>query len=142
MAFIQMKIVAATIIYNYHIQLGVDQIIAPSASIIIQMKHGLKVRLEKRLKELILNLNNSLISISKEMDALELFLPLLIIIMCFTWWYLSNRWWRLSSVPTNWPLVGMLPGLFRNAHRVHELQLMFLWKLRELLSFMVLFLPT
>ncbi|MCD9640114.1 hypothetical protein HAX54_025188 [Datura stramonium] len=46
MAFIQMKIVAATIIYNYHIQVE-DQIISPSASIIVQMKHGLKVRLIK-----------------------------------------------------------------------------------------------
>ncbi|KAM3288507.1 alkane hydroxylase MAH1 [Capsicum chacoense] len=57
------------------------------------------------------------------MDVLEFTLSLLIIIMCFTcstWWYLSNRWWKLSSVPTNWPLVGMLPGLVRNAHRVHE----------------------
>ncbi|XP_049386838.1 alkane hydroxylase MAH1-like isoform X1 [Solanum stenotomum] len=57
------------------------------------------------------------------MDVLEYFLPLLIIIMCFTystWWYLSNRWWKSSSVPTNWPLVGMLPGLIRNVHRVHE----------------------
>ncbi|KAM7493610.1 hypothetical protein LguiB_028219 [Lonicera macranthoides] len=25
-----------------------------------------------------------------------------------------------SSVPTNWPLVGMTPGLLRNAHRIHE----------------------
>ncbi|XP_049342631.1 alkane hydroxylase MAH1-like [Solanum verrucosum] len=57
------------------------------------------------------------------MYVLELSLPLLVIIMCFTystWWYLSNRWWKSSSVPTNWPLVGMLPGLIRNAHRVHE----------------------
>ena len=23
-------------------------------------------------------------------------------------------------MPTNWPLVGMLPGLIQNAHRVHE----------------------
>ncbi|KAM7490733.1 hypothetical protein LguiA_033654 [Lonicera macranthoides] len=25
-----------------------------------------------------------------------------------------------SSVPTNWPLVGMMPGLLENAHCVHE----------------------
>ncbi|KAJ8570518.1 hypothetical protein K7X08_037490 [Anisodus acutangulus] len=37
-----------------------------------------------------------------------------------TWWCLRNRWCKLRSVPTNWPLLGMLPGLIRNAHRVHE----------------------
>ncbi|KAL7103274.1 hypothetical protein ACP275_08G169600 [Erythranthe tilingii] len=25
-----------------------------------------------------------------------------------------------SSTPTNWPVVGMLPGLVRNAHRIHD----------------------
>ncbi|KAH0751974.1 hypothetical protein KY285_005122 [Solanum tuberosum] len=49
MSFSQMKILAATIIYNYHIQVEEDQIISPSASIVIQMKHGLKVRLIKRV---------------------------------------------------------------------------------------------
>ncbi|XP_009802093.1 alkane hydroxylase MAH1 [Nicotiana tabacum] len=56
------------------------------------------------------------------MDVLEFSLSLLIIIMCFsysTWWYLTKGWCK-SSVPTNWPLVGMLPGLIRNAHRVHD----------------------
>lgn len=57
------------------------------------------------------------------MDVLEFSLSLFIIIMCFTystWWYLSNRCWKSSSVTTNWPLLGMLPGLTRNAHRVLE----------------------
>ncbi|KAK6803019.1 hypothetical protein RDI58_000803 [Solanum bulbocastanum] len=43
--------------------------------------------------------------------------------MCFTystWWYLNNRWCKISSLPTNWPIVGMLPELIRNLHRVHE----------------------
>ncbi|XP_006340071.2 alkane hydroxylase MAH1-like [Solanum tuberosum] len=57
------------------------------------------------------------------MYLFEFSFPLLIIIMCFTystWWYLNNRWWKLSSLPTNWPIVGMLPELIRNLHRVHE----------------------
>ncbi|PHT37012.1 hypothetical protein CQW23_24712 [Capsicum baccatum] len=59
----------------------------------------------------------------KEMDVLEYPLSFLIIIMCFTyfaWWSLSNKWGKSSSVPINWPVVGMLPGLIRNAHRIHE----------------------
>ncbi|TMW98560.1 hypothetical protein EJD97_003878, partial [Solanum chilense] len=58
-----------------------------------------------------------------KMNVLDYFLPLLVIVMCFTystWWYLSNIWWKSSSAPTNWPLVGMLPGLIQNTHRVHE----------------------
>ncbi|KAL7130619.1 hypothetical protein ABFS83_13G146600 [Erythranthe nasuta] len=49
MAFAQMKMVAATIIYHYKIQLveGND-VISPRDSIILQAKHGLKVKLSKR----------------------------------------------------------------------------------------------
>ncbi|KAL9147006.1 hypothetical protein ABFS82_13G147600 [Erythranthe guttata] len=49
MAFVQMKMVAATIIYHYKIQLveGND-VISPRDSIILQAKHGLKVTLSKR----------------------------------------------------------------------------------------------
>ncbi|CAN4109320.1 unnamed protein product [Withania somnifera] len=49
MAFIQMKMVAATIIYNYHIQLVEAQTIAPTATVVIRMTNGLKVRLSKRV---------------------------------------------------------------------------------------------
>ncbi|KAK9059874.1 hypothetical protein SSX86_020578 [Deinandra increscens subsp. villosa] len=48
MSFIQMKIVAVTIIYHYHVQLVEDHPILPSGSIILDMKNGLKVRLTKR----------------------------------------------------------------------------------------------
>ncbi|KAL8469442.1 hypothetical protein ACS0TY_032332 [Phlomoides rotata] len=48
MAFIQMKMVAATIIYNYSIQLVEGHPVYPSDSIILQAKHGLNVRLSKR----------------------------------------------------------------------------------------------
>ncbi|KAM7499113.1 hypothetical protein LguiA_023527 [Lonicera macranthoides] len=48
MSFTQMKIVAATIIYNYKVEVVEGHPITPSASIILSMKHGLKVRLIKR----------------------------------------------------------------------------------------------
>ncbi|KAJ4828092.1 hypothetical protein Tsubulata_018964 [Turnera subulata] len=47
-AFLQMKIVAAAIIYNYNIQVVPGQTISPSLSIILHMKNGLKVKLFKR----------------------------------------------------------------------------------------------
>lgn len=40
-----------------------------------------------------------------------LFLPLCIFLVCFH---------RKSSKPTNWPLVGMLPAVVRNRHRLHD----------------------
>ncbi|XP_009782181.1 alkane hydroxylase MAH1-like [Nicotiana tabacum] len=49
MAFTQLKIVAATIIHNYHIQLVEAQNISPTTSIIMLVKHGLKVRVVKRV---------------------------------------------------------------------------------------------
>lgn len=49
MAFVQMKMVAAAIIYNYHVQPAEAHPISPSDSIIIQTKHGLKVSLSKRI---------------------------------------------------------------------------------------------
>ncbi|KAM7493614.1 hypothetical protein LguiB_028223 [Lonicera macranthoides] len=48
MAFTEMKIIATTIIYNYRVELVEGHPITPSDSIILQMKHGLKVRLIKR----------------------------------------------------------------------------------------------
>ncbi|KAL3851037.1 hypothetical protein ACJIZ3_012919 [Penstemon smallii] len=48
MAFIQMKMVAATIIYNYDIQLVKGHSVSPRDSIILQAKDGLKVKLCKR----------------------------------------------------------------------------------------------
>ncbi|KAL0443154.1 UNVERIFIED_CONTAM: Alkane hydroxylase MAH1 [Sesamum latifolium] len=48
MAFIQMKMVAVAIIYHYNIQLVEGHPVTPSTSIIIQAKHGLKVRLSRR----------------------------------------------------------------------------------------------
>ncbi|KAM7490728.1 hypothetical protein LguiA_033649 [Lonicera macranthoides] len=47
-AFTEIKIVAATIIYNYGVEVVEGHPITPSDSIIVQMKHGLRVRLTKR----------------------------------------------------------------------------------------------
>ncbi|KAL7602458.1 hypothetical protein Lser_V15G23851 [Lactuca serriola] len=47
MSFTQLKIVASTIIYSYHIELVEGHPVFPSASIVLQMKHGLKVKLTK-----------------------------------------------------------------------------------------------
>ncbi|XP_038706296.1 alkane hydroxylase MAH1-like [Tripterygium wilfordii] len=47
-AFTQMKVVAADIIHNYQIEVVKGHPVAPSASIILHMKHGLKVRVSKR----------------------------------------------------------------------------------------------
>ncbi|KAK9059878.1 hypothetical protein SSX86_020582 [Deinandra increscens subsp. villosa] len=48
MSFTQMKIVAATIIYHYHIELVEGHPLILSDSIILEMKNGLIVRLTKR----------------------------------------------------------------------------------------------
>ncbi|XP_055809274.1 alkane hydroxylase MAH1-like [Solanum dulcamara] len=42
-----------------------------------------------------------------------------LIILCFTYWYLKIEWTK-SSKPTNWPIVGMLPGLVHNVNRIHS----------------------
>ncbi|CAH1430985.1 unnamed protein product [Lactuca virosa] len=47
MSFTQLKIVASTIIYHYHIELVEGHPVIPSASMVLMMKHGLKVRLTK-----------------------------------------------------------------------------------------------
>ncbi|KAF2284233.1 hypothetical protein GH714_020012 [Hevea brasiliensis] len=47
-AFIQMKTVAAAIIHNYHVQVVEGHPVSPNVSIILQMKHGLKVRISRR----------------------------------------------------------------------------------------------
>ncbi|XP_059666684.1 alkane hydroxylase MAH1-like [Cornus florida] len=48
LAFIEMKIVASTIIHNYHIQVAEGHPISPRSSMLLHMKHGLKVRITKR----------------------------------------------------------------------------------------------
>ncbi|KAL1556057.1 alkane hydroxylase MAH1-like [Salvia divinorum] len=48
MAFLQMKMVAAAIIYNYHVRLVEGHPVSTRDSIILQAKHGLKVKVWKR----------------------------------------------------------------------------------------------
>lgn len=49
MAFIQMKMVAATIIHHYNIKLVEGHTVSPRDSIILQTKHGLRVSLSTRI---------------------------------------------------------------------------------------------
>ncbi|KAI3696033.1 hypothetical protein L1987_79042 [Smallanthus sonchifolius] len=48
MSFTQIKIVVATIIYRYHVEMVEGHPVLPSDSIILQMKYGMKVKLAKR----------------------------------------------------------------------------------------------
>ncbi|WOG99886.1 hypothetical protein DCAR_0519242 [Daucus carota subsp. sativus] len=45
-----------------------------------------------------------------------LFLFLFMLLICIKFWKHSCR----SSPLTNWPVLGMTPGLLKNAHRIHE----------------------
>ncbi|XP_071742680.1 alkane hydroxylase MAH1-like [Rutidosis leptorrhynchoides] len=48
MSLFQTKIVAATVIYHYHIELMEGYCMVPADSVVLKMKHGLKVKLSKR----------------------------------------------------------------------------------------------
>ncbi|MQL97768.1 hypothetical protein Taro_030464 [Colocasia esculenta] len=48
MAFTQMKVVAAALIYNFRIRVVEGHVVAPKLSIILHMAHGLMVRVENR----------------------------------------------------------------------------------------------
>ncbi|KAL1816676.1 hypothetical protein ACET3Z_019250 [Daucus carota] len=48
MAFTQMKILATTIIHRYSIQVVAGHPIVPKDSVVLEMKYGLRIRLEKR----------------------------------------------------------------------------------------------
>lgn len=49
MSFIQMKIVAASIISSFHIEVVKGHAIAPSNSVVLHMKHGLKVTVSRNI---------------------------------------------------------------------------------------------
>ena len=46
--FIQMKIIASAILWNYSVQVVEGHPVSPSISVTLHMKHGLKVRIRKR----------------------------------------------------------------------------------------------
>ncbi|PIN04526.1 Cytochrome P450 CYP4/CYP19/CYP26 subfamily [Handroanthus impetiginosus] len=48
MAFIQMKMVAAAIMYHYNVQVVEDHQVSPRCSIMLKTKHGLRVRLSRK----------------------------------------------------------------------------------------------
>lgn len=47
-AFTQLKAVAAAMIYNYHVEVMEGHPVSPNLSIILQMKHGLMVKVFER----------------------------------------------------------------------------------------------
>ncbi|KAL6567634.1 hypothetical protein OROGR_001302 [Orobanche gracilis] len=47
-----------------------------------------------------------------------IFLSAFILIIILSLWRINKRWKR-TSLPTNWPLLGMLPGILQNCHRIH-----------------------
>ena len=47
-AFIQMKIIASAIVWNYHVHVIEGHPVSPSISVLLHMKHGLKVGISKR----------------------------------------------------------------------------------------------
>ncbi|KAL1559876.1 alkane hydroxylase MAH1-like [Salvia divinorum] len=51
------------------------------------------------------------------MAFFECFLLFLSMILLFVW---STRHRRATSLPTNWPVVGMVPGLLLNINRLHD----------------------
>lgn len=48
MAFIQMKIVATSIIWNFHVEMVEGHPVSPSVAVVLHMKHGLQVRITQR----------------------------------------------------------------------------------------------
>ena len=48
MAMIEMKMVATAILWNYHIKVVEGHQVSPGVSIVLHMKHGLKVEVTKR----------------------------------------------------------------------------------------------
>ncbi|RZC49720.1 hypothetical protein C5167_018154 [Papaver somniferum] len=49
MAFAMMKLAASAMIFNFHVEALVDQIITPKPSIVLKMKNGLMVRVKERV---------------------------------------------------------------------------------------------
>ena len=47
-SFIQMKIIAIALLWNFHLQVVEGHPVSPSVSVVLHMKHGLKVKVTKR----------------------------------------------------------------------------------------------
>ena len=58
-SYYQMKYVAASIIVRYHVKVVENHLVVPKLSLILYMKHGLKVNLHRRCDEEIDNLKFS-----------------------------------------------------------------------------------
>ncbi|MCL7035677.1 hypothetical protein MKW94_030044 [Papaver nudicaule] len=49
MAFVMMKLAASAMIFNFHVEVLVGQVITPKPSIVLKMKNGLMVRVKERV---------------------------------------------------------------------------------------------
>ncbi|WOL07090.1 hypothetical protein Cni_G15826 [Canna indica] len=54
------------------------------------------------------------------MAFLQAYPEILVSFACFIFFYLYCQAFRRSSLPVNWPLIGMLPGLLLNLCRIHQ----------------------
>ncbi|GAA0156272.1 oxygenase [Lithospermum erythrorhizon] len=56
------------------------------------------------------------------MDSTNMDIALLLMILCFVylWCRFRNSNGKRCVIPSNWPVVGMIPGLLCNLHRIHE----------------------
>ncbi|KAF9626115.1 hypothetical protein IFM89_030962 [Coptis chinensis] len=51
MAFTQMKLVIAAVLFNFHVELVEGHIVRPKASMVLHMQNGLKVRIRRRVSQ-------------------------------------------------------------------------------------------
>jgi cytochrome P450 len=47
-SFVQMKMVAATLLWKFHIEVVEGHFVTPRVAMVLRMKHGLKVKVSKR----------------------------------------------------------------------------------------------
>nr|GLL38249.1 alkane hydroxylase MAH1-like [Ipomoea trifida] len=106
MSFVQMKMIAATILHHYEFQVVDPHSVCPSDSVVIQAKHGLKI--------------DMMMAISSTAVALLFIIMVLSlgVLVCYMMMKLSKS--SNKVLPRNWAIVGMMPALLKNAHRVHE----------------------
>nr|CAD1819031.1 unnamed protein product [Ananas comosus var. bracteatus] len=110
MAFNTMKTVVAAMLYNFHVEVVEGHVVEPKLTIILHMKYGLMVRIKKRDKI------SFFTSITSTCTSLLL---LLIPFLSFLFLHL-RRVNRLSILPVNWPVLGMLPSASVHLHHLHD----------------------
>nr|GLL38248.1 alkane hydroxylase MAH1-like [Ipomoea trifida] len=117
MTFVQMKIIVVFILHHYEFEVVDSHSVSPSDSIIIEAKHGLKVKFTKRSiwKKLKFGSSN-LLKAFRATHPTKLPVPSSLASDNYVGDGMSSD----MVLPRNWAVVGMMPGLLKNAHRVHE----------------------